>query len=313
MVSIHKLIESKKSSGMPMEVLVRSGSTDHATQDSLPLRFGVYFEQETIITIEHVASYEKQVNDRRKKAEIRYKVLGTVLINDKRFPDTTVILSDETKQERPYLITIWRNDTNTELGLSDLLSRLRKRGQVDPRMLIDLFPSYDSGFLKSRDDLVVALREHDKLSPKLNFEKIQNDLEESISNNELLKNENVEFRDLVKQLERDKAQRESEKIQASAKSQVPTPSNSSVLIRVIENKQINNSQCTVLLFSDGSQKQMKMATWDASRTVTQKALSLVGRRVFTTCWDPKNEPGKWSNMGYFKNIYIATEIEDLEE
>jgi hypothetical protein len=56
---------------------------------------------------------------------------------------------------------------------------------------------------------------------------------------------------------------------------------------------------------DGSQRHMKTSTFDPTGVVTKKALSLVGRRVRISCWDPIGQPGKWSSQGYFRNVYEA--------
>ena len=301
-----ELIQSCLSTGQSFDILVESGPKSHANMDSLPLRFGTHFESDAVVTLEHIISAERQVVE-KKRQEIRHRVVGTILINEKRFPDTTIILGDEKRQGRPFLITIWRNDTDTERGLSDLLVRLRKLNQVTPQMLMELYPSYEKGALQTRDDLVVGLREYDQI----NADQMQKALDESINNNDLLQNQIIELDDYAKQLEKDNILLRAEKASASLKSQVPTPSDASVLVNVIENELYNNSPCTVLVFADGSRKQMKMATWDTSQEVTRKAKSLVGRHVFTTCWDPKSEPGKWSRMGYFKNIYVTTELEEL--
>ena len=301
-----ELIQSCLSSGEGLDILVESGPKNHANMDSLPMRFGTHFESDAVVTLENIISAERQVVE-KKQQQIRHKVVGTILINEKPFPDTTIILGDEKRQGRPFLITIWRNDTNTERGLSDLLVRLRKLNQVTPQMLMELYPSYEEGALKTRDDLIVGLRAYDQV----NADQTQKALDESINNNDLLQNQIIELGDYAKQLEEDNVLLRTEKASASLKSQVPTPSEASILVNVIENELYNNSPCTVLVFADGSRKQMKVGTFDTNNEVTKKAKSLVGRRVFTTCWDPKHDPGKWSQMGYFKNIYVTTELEEL--
>lgn len=86
---------------------------------------------------------------------------------------------------------------------------------------------------------------------------------------------------------------------------VATLSMPDLLVEVKEDVIVKGSSCTVLLLGDGTQRHMKTATFDRDRSITQKAKSLVGMRVKTTCWDPIREPGKWSRQGYFRNIYEA--------
>ena len=77
------------------------------------------------------------------------------------------------------------------------------------------------------------------------------------------------------------------------------------LVCVKENEMVRGSSCTVLLMGDGSQRHMKTSTFDPDGSITTKAKSLVGSRIRTTCWDPKDSPGRWSSQGYFRNIYAA--------
>ena len=77
------------------------------------------------------------------------------------------------------------------------------------------------------------------------------------------------------------------------------------LVSIKENQIVRGSACTVLVMGDGSQRHMKTSTFDPNGAITQKAKTLVGSRIRTTCWDPKGSPGRWSSQGYFRNIYVA--------
>ena len=90
---------------------------------------------------------------------------------------------------------------------------------------------------------------------------------------------------------------------AKADGQSVTESKPLTLIKVETDVLYGKTFCTVLHFKDGNPKRMKTATFDKDRSITEKAKSLVGKRVITTCWDPKDQPGLWTNQGYFKNIY----------
>ena len=72
-----------------------------------------------------------------------------------------------------------------------------------------------------------------------------------------------------------------------------------------ENQIVRGSACTVLVMGDGSQRHMKTSTFDPDGAITQKAKTLVGSKIRTTCWDPKGSPGRWSSQGYFRNVYSA--------
>jgi hypothetical protein len=70
----------------------------------------------------------------------------------------------------------------------------------------------------------------------------------------------------------------------------------------VDSVEFHSSPCIRLTFDDDSHKYMKISTWDKSGEVEEKAKTLINKRVRTTCWDPSGTK-KWSNMGYFKNIY----------
>lgn len=77
------------------------------------------------------------------------------------------------------------------------------------------------------------------------------------------------------------------------------------LLEVKENILVNGARCTVIVLSDGTRKHMKTATFDPKGLITKKAKDLVGLPVKATCWNPRKEPSKWSNQGYFNDIFSA--------
>lgn len=82
-----------------------------------------------------------------------------------------------------------------------------------------------------------------------------------------------------------------------------TLTNPNVLVSVTPNVVFaDGSINTVLTLGDGSQKIINIKMFDRDFSVTKKAKSLLGKKVKTTCWDPVNEPGKWSDLGYFNDI-----------
>ena len=76
-----------------------------------------------------------------------------------------------------------------------------------------------------------------------------------------------------------------------------------VLVKVSTDVMHSGSICTQLSMSDGDELFMKVATFDKDLSITDKAKSLEGKKVRTTCWDPINKPGYWSSKGYFRNVY----------
>jgi len=87
--------------------------------------------------------------------------------------------------------------------------------------------------------------------------------------------------------------------------QVPDQSPAAILAAVNENVQVRGAACTILVMADGSQRHMKISTFDPDGLITKKAKQLVGSVVLITCWDPQRSPGKWSSQGYFNDICKA--------
>lgn len=96
-----------------------------------------------------------------------------------------------------------------------------------------------------------------------------------------------------------------EQAAARQEGQNATLSSPDMLIEVREKQPHRGSICTILVMANGTQRYMKVATFDPDGKVTKKAKSLVDRRVKVSGWDPINEPGKWTRQGYFRNIYAA--------
>jgi hypothetical protein len=87
--------------------------------------------------------------------------------------------------------------------------------------------------------------------------------------------------------------------------QVPDRSPAAILAAVNENVQVRGAACTILVMADGSQRHMKISTFDPDGLITKKAKKLVGLAVQITCWNPKGSPGRWSSQGYFNDVFKA--------
>ena len=140
-----------------------------------------------------------------------------------------------------------------------------------------------------------ALDESEEQKSKLIDEKVELETQ-----NQSITQENAE---LKARLEASDARYKVESSAAARKGDVATLSGLNVLKDVLENQLVSGSYCTVLVFADGTKKYMKTTQFDRDGRVTAIAKSLKGRRVRTTCWDPKDKPLYWTNKGYFRNVY----------
>jgi hypothetical protein len=220
----------------------------------------------------------------------------------------------------PYvLVTTWRNDDrDTEYKLSEVISALRKDGKLTSQELVNYHALYLKGEIKKHSDIVEILAKKMSQSEiaaiKIMVDQIEENTDKIIAEKNKIQQELNEALEknigLVKKLELESAEKEKyQKELALAKSQgkVATLSEPDILIEVREHQDYFGSECTILIMGDGSTKHMKLSTWDPSYSVTNKAKTLKGKRVRTTCWDPASSPGQWSCKGYFNSIYAVEE------
>ena len=311
-----------------LDVMVNA--REHANCDSLPLRYGVYFSKDTIVGLTNVRYLylDRQYTDRfHIEAEIRN---GLDAPTSGHF-----VVSARPGLSHPVLVTVWRHDVDTEYRLSEIMISLRRKGIIAPEDLLVLHPLYVNGKVSNAAELV------EQLALLLSDERVTMMQEESIAANKradeaiaalnaalkraehaesvaleasyVVDELEVENKDLsyrVSELEVEIQRYKEEQKAASVNGSEATLSKPDLLIEVRENEIFKGSSCTILLLSDGTQRHMKTATFDKTGTVTRHAKSLIGKRVRTTCWDPIGQPGKWSNQGYFRNIY---EVEDYKD
>ena len=256
-------------------------ASHHCNQDSLPLRFGFFYEKDQIIEIEQIG-YRRAANH-----PDRFKIEGWIVNPDTNEKISGVFILTDGKQEGGHaLVTAWRHDDSTELYLSEVVRSLRKEGYIDQQWLMAQHRLYVSGALRTHGDLMLLLATKMNEKQVSDFQKIIKALEEKI-----------------KRLEQDAIRSGAEMGNAGSQGSV-IASSRGTLKAVREQVAHRGSYCTVLEFEDGTQWYMKTATFDRDGAVTQQAKELVGEKVRVTSWDPKNEPGKWSSQGYFRHIYL---------
>ncbi|MDC0433153.1 hypothetical protein OAL88_00550 [bacterium] len=311
---------------------------EHANMDSLPFRFGMHFKTDAQLLISNLTNITPG-----KKGDGFVEVDATFEIPDwnKTFVDSGVssdlinglhtghlVLVKKTRATSFFkLATIWRNDSEDEFYLSELMKRLRKAGDLTPEILIELHPRYLSGELSTMEALFSALVEKGSVlqRSRAQLDSIKSELREEYENEikfvrdianqavEGLKAEeargiekDAENSQLKEQLGLLKAEFERYKIEdstANSRSETATLSEEGLLIKVNFDVLYQGSPCTELVLGDQVKKYMKVSTFDPKLEISRKAKSLEGKKVKTTCWDPVNQPGKWSRQGYFRNVY----------
>jgi len=307
----------------------------HANCDSLPLRFGMHFRTDQKLDLEVIKDLGRDPGyPDRFHVEARFRDPTTPDCKEHR---GHFVLGD--RERLPSLVTVWSGDRDTEWGLSNTMTALRKDGFVTVEHLLEMHPLYlagkitdSAGLMKylsssiakrdierfervasqARAETALAIKNleaarEDAEMARNKAERMEKVANEAISAVEGLEVESTKQKEQIIQLEERIKEGETryqmESLAAGRDSSVATLSTPDTLVAVNEKVLVRGSACTVLVLADGTQRHMKTATFDRDGSITKKAKELVGSRVRTTCWDPIGSPGKWSRQGYFRNIY----------
>jgi hypothetical protein len=247
---------------------------------------------------------------------------GTITINNKEFKNTRYIFQGK------QLITYYHLSNNSEAyknklgGLVDYL--MYSGNSIETKRMASFYhdcykknPIITAGELMERDltdQAIKMMKEQEKALTA----SIKNEMLTEIRNEVLsgfkqpntpdtrevvddIKNK-IENVDIEKKLQKDETQMTEESGKKLVKIVL-----SDILVSV-DSVPYNGYEeglgnlCTRLTFENGTHKYMKLSTWDRSGEVSKKAKTLIGKNVTTTCWDPIGTT-KWSDKGYFKNIY----------
>ncbi|MCW8335898.1 hypothetical protein [Vibrio paucivorans] len=275
------------------KLTVQLKSNEHCNLDSLPLRFGFSFPRDTTIEIFQTSQAEP---DRKHGNRAKFDGYFLHPTTQERCYGTFVVLKTSNGIK---LVTVWRNDQDTEFYLSEVMKNLRKDGELTTEILLDLHPKYVSGQLTKHSDLVNELSQN-KASVHINAMQLKTDLFV-----DKLRREHAESsKALHEEIQSLKQELEKEQLRAGT-SQVVTKTAPDILVSVEIGKVHRGSPCTILTMKNGQQWFMKTSTFDKTGTVTRKAKALIGHPVVVTSWDPVREPGKWSKQGYFRNVFEA--------
>ena len=320
-------------------IIVNVIKSSHANLDSLPLRYGMHFNANQTLELDVIQQLGRDpaYSDRfHIEASFRHPNDENATVHTGHF-----VLAKTPQDLMPVLVTVWRGDRNTEWGLSNTMKALRRDGFLTVNHLLDMHPLYvagqvvdSAGLLKylstsiaSKDiarfkevaeearaetarlikNLEIAREEAQMARNKA--ERMEKVAHEAINVVEELEvrssNQQMEIEILKAKIKEGEEKYQQESAAAQQVSSVATLSDPDILVEVREGVVIRGSSCTVVVLADGTRRHMKTSTFDKDGAVTRKAKELIGSRVRTTCWDPVGSPGKWSNQGYFRNIYLT--------
>ena len=273
------------------------------------LRLGEIIREDDIVRISFTGeNFLYDSADKIKHDPNNERFLGTLFLNNKSFQN--IVFIHTKKFKNPRWVTFWPKSEDERAAESTVepLIKLALEGEAisATEVVKEMHPEYiknpgiDPTVLLARAKNVaerdatslIKWAETWKDEAKANRERAKA-LEEE---NTFLEDENKR---LIEEIDRLRGEIEA----ATNKGDVVIENEPKKLISVEENVLIFGSANTVLNFEDGTKKYIKTSTFDSDFSITKKAKTLIGRMVTTTCWDPKNEPGKWSKLGYFRNIY----------
>lgn len=180
---------------------------EHANLDSLPLRFGFYFKENTVLDLFECGDFKHQEDNR-----IRF----TGKFIDSRGDEvegTFVGLKDAGKYLK--LVTVWRNDQRTEQDLSSHLRTLRENHQITPDELVEIWPDYVKGEASSVAGLIATIKRRYQRNADIQIEEANKRAaeaariaEEALTNQPYLDEDDITERVAAKVLDRLSKQRE---------------------------------------------------------------------------------------------------------
>jgi len=300
-------------------------SREHANCDSLPLRYGMHFAVDTRIALRDVrflyvdSKYADRFHvDARFSSDDGAEHAGRFVVGIRRGYQDLII------------VTVWRHDGNTETRLSEVMTALRLRGFLTPQTLLELHPLYLAGKLRTSADLIEQLAHKMSIQQTTSMQRVVDEAlakaDAAIAERDRamhrasqaeavareasfvvddLQNQNQALKSRVDELEAEHRRYQREEADAQLDGKRASLSAPDTLVDVLVDQMHRNSSCTILVMGDGSRRHMKTATFDRDGRVTSKAKGLIGRRIQISCWDPVDQPGRWSREGYFRNVYAA--------
>ena len=275
------------------------------------LRLGEDVRADEVIRISFNGDeFPTPAHEQAKHDQHNERFLGTLFLNNKSFQN--IVFVHTTKFSRLKWVTFWPNseDERAAEGTVEPLIKLALEGVPlsASEVVAEMHPEYiknpgiDPTVLLAR---AKNLAETDAAQLLKTAEIWRDTAKANDERTKILLEENANLEDENKRLLEENERLKKEKMAASDRGNVVVENQAKKLVFVEENVLIYGSSNTVLHFDDGTKKSMKTSTFDKDLSVTNKAKKLVDRMVTTTCWDPVNEPGKWSRLGYFRNVYEA--------
>lgn len=281
---------------------------EHANLDSFSLRYGFIFDKNTELEICCDPSTLRPDKDPKKTD--RYNIVGTFTNPNTNATETGIFYLINNQNNKYFdndkVVTVIRyyEDEDTEHHLSEVIRLLRTSRYITSNELIKYHPLYIKRQLCTHADLIRLLVKSRSESEVLRIQELANTgLEKSqikvdklVTQVKILENQNLSLKS-----ELDEFNVQSNLAKNDGKMQnLEQPE---LLVKVRRDVTVGKSLCTVLFMGNGNKRTIKISSFDKDYKITEKAESLVGKKVRISCWDPVNQPGLFSRRGYFRYIY----------
>jgi len=279
--------------------------SDHARLDTFPLRFGVIPSK--FIVLRNLI-IDKTATDDQKPKELRmgnYHVIGDAYEekSDSFIGHGRFVLSQMKKHVlHQTIITAFGAERSlAERGVSDLIRKLREEGEFDSDFIIDhLHTPYSKGILK---DEISFFKYLVKLGISKKEEELEN-LRETISKEReiALDLANTASENLEKNIANN-INNESLRLDYRGENIDISPICKLVDVKKLHREKSNGEvvACTYLYFEEDVPPRKMDEIFDKSGSITAKASTLIGKRVYTSVWKPEI----FKPIDWFRNIFHA--------
>lgn len=129
---------------------------EHANLDSFPFRFGMHHHQNWSIVLFNCQDFEWQIHPKK------FLVTASFSGNDGRVESGRFVIWDN-GHTNPKVGTVWREDKDSEMLLSQYLRSAREDGRLSVKDLLELHTLYLNGEANTLDKLARILYERETL------------------------------------------------------------------------------------------------------------------------------------------------------
>ena len=276
--------------------------SEHSKFDCLPLRFGVIppCEKGEIEAYENVPGTQNQKPIEIQKGHKHYigKLIheGEVLV-----PKATFVLAKKQKWNlEQRIISVMLTEVGlASRGVSDLIRQYRKSGDISPEWIMKyLHPVYKRGEIANELALVTKLVEFgvDRKTQSLEemLKEVQAERDQAIIDRDEEEKRRIAAEKKIIEATKEDPQYKNESIEVS-------PICTLIGVKVEQRKNYSGRliNCTRLSFEEDVPIRTMDQWADPSGQKTEKAKSLIGKKVQTTVWKPEN----FSQLEWFRDIY----------